>query len=200
MKKLIILSSIFLLNSCIWRTVECRAYKLNFEEYWIQGEIGISSITMKDSQRNIKNFLLKDKWIAHTDNYTSDTGCSCNDQSAQLICIGNDSIWMFTNAWYIEKADAEFNESVSVIINGISSSFSEKDMTSGTELISSTTILTRIYESSSILNGAYSITFAKGIGPIRIKFTNGDIWEIDSPQIKETSPISTYRYETIFCD
>ncbi len=200
MKKLIIITLALVLNSCIFRTVDCRPYELKFEEFWMQGEIGTSTLTMKNSQDIEKTLVLKDKWIAHTSNYTSDTGCNCNDQSAQLISVGTDSIWMFTNAWYIEKNDAEFYETVKVIINGISNSFSENNLTNSSEIIGTTTISTRTYESNAVTVGAYSITFGKGLGPIRIKFRNGDFWEILNPTIRYTSPISTYRYEETICN
>jgi hypothetical protein len=202
MKKLVLILLILSLNSCgilIWRKIECRPYKLDFEQFWIQGDIGISGVNLVDNNNSQKTFIMKDKWIFHREFYFSDTGCNCTDGSAQLLCSKSDTLWMTTEGNYIERKRATYNESVNIVTNGDRSTFTKNDLTLGKEIISSDTILTREYSSDTISSGVYSITFAKGIGPIRIKYKNGDTYNLLNPIVKPISPISTYRNVTTEC-
>jgi hypothetical protein len=203
MRNLFLVSITLALSSCgilIWRNIECRPYTLNFEEYWVQGEEGLDGVTLMNPTHQEKTFSLKDKWISHTEHYFSDTGCKCRDGSAQLLSTATDSIWMVTEANYIENAKANYLERVVVIINGQKSIFSNFDLITNSTQLYSDSILVRTYESDTISKGVYAITFAKGIGPIELKLKNGEHWESSETKPKEISPISSYRFKVINCN
>jgi len=195
---------ILLFSSCgilFFRNIKCREYKLDSELFWFQGNLLAEYIFINKSSNKEKKFYLRDKWISHRENYFSDSGCDCHDMSAQLLVGEKDSIWMISDSRYIEKNIPKTKEAFTFKFDNIKGVINNQNSVTSTGffIVEGTEIETKIFI-SDIGGSKTKITVGKGIGPIRIEFSDSEIWEMKGIKIEKTAPISDYRYMNNYCN
>jgi hypothetical protein len=115
------------LGSCSmlpFRNVACKPFAIRGEAYWFPLQVGETVVFVNDKNRE-KTYTVMDKYISHTTDYTTDTGCACKDVSGMLLISGNDSIWFNNQLIYQENGEEKYYEDIFFIMDGKQSGFYE---------------------------------------------------------------------------
>ena len=95
-------------HSCglMFREVKCRDFEFQDELKWYSGNVG-DVIALSNKYNDTIEFVVKDKYIIHTQKYTSDTGCGCHDIWGMTLSTSKDTIVMNSESIYVEKNAAK---------------------------------------------------------------------------------------------
>src|SRR5690242_7577964 len=89
----VILGCVISACGVLWNVkVECRKFNDSSLKFF-PGKLN-DSISFVNDAGDTLHFILRDKRIFHTTQYTSDTGCGCEDEVKALYVHQNDSIWI----------------------------------------------------------------------------------------------------------
>lgn len=177
MKTILFLIFALFLQSCnefIFREINCRDVELDYELYWFPKRIQ-EEVVFNSGNKQI-TFQVSDQFIYHTTDYVSDTGCSCYDQTAQLITNGQDSIWYEHISVYQEGNNAETSGVVVISIGENHASFYTDESEEIEELEISENIVNDIISFSNSELFVNRVLLARNIGIIQIEFADGTKW------------------------
>ena len=108
---------------------------------------------------------------------------------------------MVSDSRYIEKNIPKTKESFTFKFDNTKDIFNNENsvISSGSFTIDGAEIETKIFI-SDFGGSKTKITVGKGIGPIKIEFSNSEIWEMKEIKIEKIASISDYRYMNNYCN
>ncbi len=205
--KLLILFFISLFfSSCLaivfnYVNVTCGKYNLTNELFWFQGNILTEYIFVNKSSNQERKFYLMNRSLSHMEDYTylknNDEGdCGCYDISSQILVGEKDTIRIMntssTYSYNKESFTLKFGNTKDIITTENSVVNMSSIIVKGVE------VKTKIFVSE--LGGIKTVlTIGQGIGPIKIEFYNGEIWERKEIKIDKIVPVKNYKHLSIDC-
>lgn len=203
MRKLTYTSILFvslMLNSCgvlIWREIECRQVEVDYENYFFPLDNGENVVFIVNGEERV--FTIEDQFIDHTKAYFSDTGCDCADQSVQLITDGKDSIWFDQISYYIEKNPATTAQKVVFNIEDEWFGFNEANLEYKDQVDVNGITINDVQIYSSDKQDLTKVIIAKGIGIVKMEFSNGDVWINKNLNEIGKFKFSRFRFKEVVC-
>ncbi|WP_299256742.1 hypothetical protein [uncultured Aquimarina sp.] len=206
--KLLILFFIFLFfSSCLaiifdYVNVTCGKYHLTNELFWFQGDILTEYIFVNKSSNKERKFYLINRSISHIEDYmylrndNEEGGCGCHDISSQMLVGENDTIRIMNTSSTHSYNGESFTLKLGKTKDIITSETSVVNMSS--IIVKGVEVKTKIFVSE--LGGIKTVlTIGQGIGPIKIEFYNGEIWERKEIKTDKIAPVKNYNYASIDC-
>jgi hypothetical protein len=195
-----------LLGSCSilpFHNVTCKPFAIRGEEYWFPSQVGETVIFVNG--KNIeKTYTVTDKYISHTTNYTTDTGCACRDMSGMLLINVNDSIWFNNQLIYQENQEEKYYEDIFLIIDGKQSGFYETSKKQLDSYSVGTTVFSDIElfecpecEVDLSVKKLYRV---KNLGIVQMELVNGEIWVNKNLSDYRTIEKESFEYNEYACD
>jgi hypothetical protein len=186
-----------------FHNVACKPFAIRGEAYWFPLQVGETVIFVND--KNIeKVYTVMDKYISHTTNYTTDTGCACRDMSGMLLINGNDSVWFNNKLIYQEKQEEKYYEDIFFIIDGIQTGFYEtsksylETYSTGTATFSDV----ELFECTKCETGlaVRKLYRVKNLGIIQFELVNGEVWVNKNLSGYRDVSQESFNYHEYVCD
>jgi hypothetical protein len=186
-----------------FHNVTCKPFALRGETYWFPTQVGETVIFVNDKNRE-EVYTVMDKYISHTTNYITDTGCACRDRTGMLLINGNDSIWFNNQLIYQENQEEKYYEDIFFIIAGKQSGFyetSKKHLESYS--IGTVDFLdVELFECSECeANWSVKKLYrVKNLGIVQLEFVNGEIWVNKNLSDYKAIDKESFEYKEYVCD
>jgi hypothetical protein len=194
------------LSSCSilpFQDVTCNKFSIRGEEYWSPLSVGETIVFVNDKNEE-KSYTIVDKYIKHTTNYITDSGCACEDLSGMLLISNNDSIG-FNNLLVSQKHQKEqYDQRISFVINGSQSWMFENNKTTLETFSINTITFSNVeqfvceeYEGELSLKKLYQV---KNLGIIQFELRNGEIWRNKNLTEYQETNKDSFKYSEGVCN
>ncbi len=192
------------LSACgilFWVEIDCREFKLDFENYWSSVDTG-SVVVYLDDQGNENVYTLEFRRARHTSKYYSDTGCGCSDVAYMRFSNSVDTILLFKDSFYQYDNDEELLEEIyfyskdqEVYLNTLDKIGTE-DVEIGDVLLEKCIVFEKDLEDTLV-----KVYLSPNFGIVKYIDTEGVVWtikELDSSN--DEIVIGDFEYYEIICD
>jgi len=192
-------------NSCgklMFREVKCRAFEFQDELKWYPGTVG-EVIILSNKDNETKEFIVEDKYIIHTQKYTSDTGCGCHDIWGMVLSTSTDTIVMNSESIYIEDHAAKKYDYFHIKYKNKLSGFinEDKSIVTNFTMDSITFHQVMIFEySHTETNQFKKVVIAPEIGVVELTETNGNVWRNTDLKTKLNTNMNSFEYSEKICE
>ena len=190
------------IHSCgllFWREIKCRDFEFQDELKWYPGNVG-EVITFSNEENEMKEFVIREKYISHRAKYYSDTGCDCLDLWVIMLSSGSDTIRMYGNSFYIEKQKATRHDYFYVRYNNKLSRFKDGSIVSNYAIENKTFAQVMIFEHPHTENNQFKkVVIAPEIGIIELIEANGNIWRNIDLETKLNIEMNSFKYSETTC-
>lgn len=184
-EKCFVLCSITILSLCLtscgilfWTKIDCREFENTEDLVWFPGLVG-DTVSFVKSDNSVERYVIGHKFIVHTTDYISDTGCSCNDIWGSALGNGSDSIFYWAGSDYIYDQDQTRYDRVLIDIKGIKSGFKNIISKSTSDTIIDNHLFkeVRIFKNTNPTSDEFcTIYIGRGVGIIKMEKANGEVW------------------------
>jgi hypothetical protein len=186
-----------------FHNVACKPFVIRGEDYWFPLQVG-ETVTFVNDKNGEKTYTVIDKYISHTTNYITDTGCACKDMSGMLLIDGNDSIWFNNQLIYQENQEEKYYEDIFFVIDGKQSGFYETSKKQLEKYSIGTVDFSEIelFEcpECTVDLSIKKLYRVKNLGIVRLELVNGEVWTNKNLSGYKTISQESFDYKEYVCD